>query len=264
MGCLGKLGQIAFHPTTNHVSIPVFLCALGVLAVKILHDQPVLNFSVGLRLEFLHDPGMFARTGMLLVVSGPSGSGKTTLCRRLADNGAARHSVSCTTRQPRPGEINHHDYHFLTREEFASHLEAGDFLEHAVVHGHLYGTLKTEVVSYLHEGIDVVMDIDVQGAEQIRNCDDPDIRRAAVDVFIMPPDEQELYNRLAGRKTDSAETIALRMTNALEEMKHWRKYTYLLVSATREEDYSQFGTVVIAERLRVSRLMTGHHDPKTD
>jgi len=197
---------------------------------------------------------MSARTGMLLVVSGPSGSGKTTLCRRLADSGEARYSISCTTRAPRPGEANGRDYHFLTREEFVGRLEAGDFLEHAVVHGHLYGTLKAEVVSHLHNGLDVVMDIDVQGAEQIRTCGDPDIRRAAVDLFVMPPDENELYVRLADRGTDSGETIALRMTNALEEMKHWRKYTYLLVSSTREADFAKFTALVTAERLRVTRM----------
>jgi len=191
---------------------------------------------------------------MLLVVSGPSGSGKTTLCRRLADSGEARYSISCTTRAPRPGEANGRDYHFLTREEFVGRLEAGDFLEHAVVHGHLYGTLKAEVVSHLHNGLDVVMDIDVQGAEQIRTCGDPDIRRAAVDLFVMPPDENELYVRLADRGTDSGETIALRMTNALEEMKHWRKYTYLLVSSTREADFAKFTALVTAERLRVTRM----------
>ena len=197
---------------------------------------------------------MSARTGMLLVVSGPSGSGKTTLCRRLADSGEACYSISCTTRPPRPGEVNGRDYHFLTREEFVRRLETGDFLEHAVVHGHLYGSLKAEVLSRLHNGLDVVMDIDVQGADQIRSCDDPDIRRAAVDLFVMPPDENELHARLAGRGTDSPETIALRMSNALDEMRHWRKYTYLLVSSTREEDYARFTALVTAERLRVARM----------
>jgi len=197
---------------------------------------------------------MSARTGMLLVVSGPSGSGKTTLCRRLADAGEARYSISCTTRAPRPGEVNDRDYHFLTRGEFVGRLEAGEFLEHAVVHGHLYGSLKTEVLSHLAAGIDVVMDIDVQGAEQIRSCADPDIRRAAVDLFVMPPDNEELYARLSGRGTDSAETIALRMSNALEEMTHWGRYTYLLLSATREDDYAKLTALVTAERLRVSRI----------
>jgi guanylate kinase len=192
---------------------------------------------------------------MLLVVSGPSGSGKTTLCRRLADAGEVRYSISCTTRPPRAGEVDGADYHFLTREAFACRLEAGDFLEHAVVHGNLYGTLKAEVISHHQAGRDVVMDIDVQGAEQVRNCMDEEIRRACVDLFVMPPSESELYARLSGRATDSAEVIALRMTNALEEMEHWPKYTYVLRSSTREADYAKFIALVTAERLRVSRMV---------
>lgn len=201
-----------------------------------------------------HDAVMFARTGMLLVVSGPSGSGKTTLSRRLADSGEVCYSISCTTRLPRPGEVDGRDYHFLTREAFENRLEAGDFLEHAMVHGHLYGSLKSEVLSHLKAGEDVVMDIDVQGAEQVRSCADPDIRRAAVDLFVMPPSEQELHARLTSRATDSPETIALRMANALEEMRHWRKYSYVLLSGTREDDYARFTALVTAERLRVSRI----------
>jgi guanylate kinase len=197
---------------------------------------------------------MSARTGMLLVVSGPSGSGKTTLCRRLADAGEARYSISCTTRAPRPGEQNGHDYHFMERADFEARLAAGDFLEHALVHGNFYGSLKSEVIGHLQAGVDVVMDIDVQGAEQIRACTDPLIRRAFVDLFVMPPDEEELRARLSSRGTDSEETIALRMANALEEMNHWREYTHLLISSTREEDYARFLSLVTAERMRTLRM----------
>lgn len=191
---------------------------------------------------------------MLLVVSGPSGSGKTTLCRRLADTGEARYSISCTTRQPRPGEVDGRDYHFLSREEFERRLLAGDFLEHAEVHGNLYGSLKSEALSRLGEGTDVVMDIDVQGAGQVRNCEDPEIQRALVELFVMPPSGEELRARLTGRGTDSEETIALRMANALDEMRHWNEYTYVLHSSTREQDYARFLALVTAERLRVSRI----------
>lgn len=191
---------------------------------------------------------------MLLVVSGPSGSGKTTLCRRLADSGEVRYSISCTTRQPRPGELDGRDYHFLTHAEFERRFAAGDFLEHAEVHGNFYGSLKSEVLTHLAAGVDVVMDIDVQGAEQVRHCPDPEIRRAFVDLFVMPPSEQELRSRLSGRGTDSKNVIDLRMANALDEMKHWREYTYVLLSSTREEDYARFLALVTAERLRVSRI----------
>jgi guanylate kinase len=198
---------------------------------------------------------MFARSGMLLVVSGPSGSGKTTLCRRLADAGEVRYSVSCTTRSPRPGENDGHDYHFLSRGEFERRIIAGDFLEHAEVHGNHYGSLKSEVLAHIAAGQDVVMDIDVQGAALVRHCADPDIRRALVDLFVMPPSGEELHTRLAGRGTDSEETISLRMANALDEMKHWPQYTYVLHSSTREEDYARFLALVSAERLRVSRIL---------
>ncbi len=197
---------------------------------------------------------MSERTGVLLVVSGPSGSGKTTLCRKLADSGEVHYSISCTTRPPRPGEENGKDYHFLTRTDFEQRLAAGDFLEHAVVHENLYGSLKSEVISYLQTGTDVVMDIDVQGADQIRDCPDPEIHQAFIDLFVMPPSEAELHHRLSSRGTDSAEIIALRMTNALEEMRHWRRYAYCIVSSTKERDYAQFQAIIAAERLRVSRL----------
>lgn len=197
---------------------------------------------------------MSARSGILLVVSGPSGSGKTTLCRKMAEAGEVYYSISCTTRSPRPAEINGKDYHFLSNENFANKLEAGEFLEHAEVHGNLYGSLKSDVVSFLQSGTDVVMDIDVQGAEQIRQCEAPEIQSAVVDLFVLPPSEEILYQRLSGRGTDSQETITLRMTNALEEMRHWKSYQYALISSTKERDFSQGLALLHAERLRVSRL----------
>ena len=197
---------------------------------------------------------MPARTGILLVVSGPSGSGKTTLCRRLAAEREAHYSISCTTRQPRPGETADLDYHFLSPDAIAARVAAGEFLEHALVHGNHYGTLRSEVLGHLGAGTDVVMDIDVQGAAQVRACTDPEIQRARVDLFVMPPSEAELLARLTGRGTDSAATIALRMANAIEEMRHWPSYTYRLLSASHEEDYARFKALLTAERLRVSRL----------
>jgi len=194
------------------------------------------------------------RSGILLLVSGPSGSGKSTLCRRLESEGDAEFSVSCTTRPPREGEVDGRDYHFLTREEFTRRAGEGEFLEHAEVHGNFYGTLRREVVDRLDAGTDVVMDIDVQGAAQVRACEDATIRRALVDLFVMPPDERELEARLRGRGTDSEEVIALRLRNAIEEMAHWPEYRYRLVSATREEDYGRFKALLVAERMRVARI----------
>ena len=197
---------------------------------------------------------MSQRTGVLLLVSGPSGSGKTTLCRRLARDGEAHYSISCTTRPVREGEVNAHDYYFLTRQQFEADAEAENFLEHAEVHGNLYGTLKSEVLEFLKRGEDVVVDIDVQGAAQVRSCDDPLIAASLVDLFVMPASEDELRKRLANRATDTEEVIALRLRNALEEMRHAGSYTYRLISGSKEDDYQRFKSLLVAERLRVSRL----------
>lgn len=194
------------------------------------------------------------RTGILLLVSGPSGSGKTTLCRRLADEGEAVYSTSCTTRAAREGERDGHDYHFLSQEQFQQKVADGDFLEHAEVHGNCYGTLKSEVIEHLTAGTDVVMDIDVQGADQVRECQDPAIQKALVDLFVMPPTGDELRSRLTGRGSDSEDTINLRMSNALGEIEHWPKYKYRLLSRSKEQDYSEFKALVISERLKTSRL----------
>ena len=196
---------------------------------------------------------MSQRTGILYLVSGPSGSGKTTLCRQLARNGEAHYSVSCTTRPPRPGEVDGRDYNFLSREDFERDIAAGEFLEHAEVHGNHYGTLCSEVLGFIDRGKDVVMDIDVQGAAQVRASGDPAIQKALVDLFVMPPSEEELHERLANRATDAEDVIALRMKNALEEMEHWRKYTYCLISGSKEEDYARFTALLTAERLRSAR-----------
>ncbi len=191
---------------------------------------------------------------MLLLVSGPSGSGKTTLCRRSADDGLANYAVSCTTRTPRDGETNGEDYFFLSTEEFQQKIADQAFIEYAEVHGNYYGTLKSEVTSNISQGKDVVMDIDVQGAELIRACGDPLIQTALVELFVMPPDEAELLKRLTGRGTDSQAIIDRRMENSLAEMMQWTKYTYCLVSADKETDYSKFKALLVTESLRVSRI----------
>lgn len=197
---------------------------------------------------------MSSRTGILYLISGPSGSGKTTLCRRLAAENQAEYAISCTTRQPRPGEVNGSDYFFLSPEEFKTKIAAGEFLEFAEVHGNYYGTLLSEVVSKLQQGSDVVMDIDVQGAALVRDSQNPAIQQALVDLFIMPPTIEELRKRLTGRGTDSEEVIALRMKNSLEEMQHWEKYSYLLQSGSHEDDYAEFLALLKCQRLMIKRL----------
>ena len=173
--------------------------------------------------------------GTLLIVSGPSGSGKTTLCRRAEKDALTAYSISCTTRQPRPGEQDGVDYHFLTPEVFAAKVAAGEFLEHATVHGNSYGTLKSDIIQLLEAGKNVVMDIDVQGAASIRACDDATIRRAYADVYIHVP-SAELEARLRGRQTDAEEVIQLRLRNAAAEDARMGEYQFTLVSADRESD----------------------------
>ena len=196
------------------------------------------------------------RTGFLCVVSGPSGSGKTTLCRKARIEEGCAYSVSCTTRRPREGEIDGEHYHFVSEREFMDRTLHGDFIELARVHGHYYGTLRSEVVKHLEAGRDVLMDIDVQGAHLVRACDDPFVRRSVVDVFILPPSMDELRNRLTGRGTESDDQLRLRLYNALEEMRHWREYRYAIISGSPEEDLARFRDILRAERHRTDRLRT--------
>ena len=189
--------------------------------------------------------------GSLLIVSGPSGSGKTTLCRRAENDGLTAYSISCTTRQPRPGEQDGVDYHFLTPEVFAAKVAAGEFLEHATVHGNSYGTLKSDIIDLLQAGKNVVMDIDVQGAASIRACDDAIIHRAYADVYIHVP-SAELEARLRGRQTDAEEVIQLRLRNAAAEDARQGEYQYALVSADRESDYARFTALLSALSMRTA------------
>lgn len=189
--------------------------------------------------------------GTLLVVSGPSGSGKTTLCRRATDDGLCRYSISCTTRPPRDGEINGRDYHFLEMEQFEQLVDQGEFLEHALVHGNRYGTLKRDIIPLLEQGQNVIMDIDVQGAAQIRTNQDALIRQAYADVYIHI-DPVELATRLRSRQTDSEEVITLRLGNAIKEDTQIHLYQYVLDSADRESDYARFTALLASLSLRTS------------
>ena len=196
----------------------------------------------------------FSRHGILFVVSAPSGAGKTTLVEALRQTPYLFYSVSCTTRAPRAGEIDGEDYLFLSDNDFRARIEAGDFLEHARVHGDYYGTLRKPVLTNLKSGVDVLIDIDTQGATAIRNCDDAVIREALSDIFIMPPNHEELRRRLLKRGTETEQQIESRLSTAAREMALWRSYRYTIISGSVEEDLQRFRRIMSAESYLSRRL----------
>lgn len=173
------------------------------------------------------------RYGMILIVSGPSGSGKSTLCDAMfREFQNMEFSISCTTRAPRGNERDGVEYHFLTREQFEEHIRKDDFLEYADVHGNFYGTLKSEVFGRTERGVDVLLDIDVQGALSIKKrfAADPVFNARMESVFIAPPSYTELERRLRGRGTDAEQAILKRLENSRREMSFWQEYKYVIVN----------------------------------
>jgi guanylate kinase len=197
----------------------------------------------------------FQRLGILFVVSAPSGAGKSTLLNALRQTPDFVYSVSCTTRTPRPGEINGEDYHFVSMEEFQQRLAAGEFLEYAKVHDNFYGTLRGAVIEQLRAGVDVLIDIDVQGARNIRDDGNEEIRNSIADIFIMPPSLEELRRRLIKRGTETPEQIEIRLRNAAAEMEVWRDYRYTIISGSIEEDLQKFRAIMRAERYLSRRMI---------
>ena len=189
-------------------------------------------------------------TGMLLVVSGPSGVGKGTIVKRIMENDPSIvFSVSATTRAPREGEVNHRDYHFVTEAEYDELVAQDAFLEHAEVHGHRYGTLKSEVEKRITDGQNVLLDIDTQGALQVMEK-----APGAVSVFILPPSFQELERRLRGRQTETEADILRRLANARAEVKLLPRYTYALVNDDLDQACRTMEHIVKAEKQRTTRL----------
>ncbi|MDR0933309.1 MAG: guanylate kinase [Victivallales bacterium] len=173
------------------------------------------------------------KLGTIIVLSGPSGVGKSTLIKQIcAVMPELQFSISCTTRPPRPGERHGIHYYFLSPEEFACRADRGEFVEHAQVFANRYGTLKSEVIERIHQGNSVILDIDVQGALQIRQTieEDPELKNSTVFVFIAPPSIKALETRLRSRASDSEEQIALRLKNARRELSFWRSYDYLVIN----------------------------------
>ncbi len=193
------------------------------------------------------------RRGLMFVLSSPSGAGKTTLSRRLLnEDGDITLSVSATTRPPRPGEVDGVDYYFVTPERFAEMVAGDDLLEWATVFGNRYGTPRGPVEAALHEGRDVLFDIDWQGTQQLQQTD---AASDLVRVFILPPDLAELERRLQGRATDPAEVIAGRMARARDEISHWGEYDYILVNDNADLCLAELRAILKAERLRRKRQL---------
>ena len=200
------------------------------------------------------------RLGMALVVSGASGTGKSTICRQLVAGVAGlEFSVSCATRAPRAGEVDGQDYYFVGRSDFEERVRQGLFIEHAQVHDNYYGTLRSEVEGRVKAGVDVLLDVDVQGAAMIRAAAAKDelLANCAEFLFVAPPSFAELERRLRGRGTDSEEVIAKRLRNANEELAHWDRYDYLLVNDQLEAALGQAKALVAAFRRKTARLPRG-------
>ncbi len=193
-------------------------------------------------------------SGHLYVVAAPSGAGKTTLVRLLLERQAdIQLSISNTTRSPRPGEQNGREYHFTTVDDFRGMISRGEFLEWAEVHGNFYGTSKKWIADRLAEGHDVLLEIDWQGAQQVRK-----LFPEAIGIFILPPSMAELERRLTGRGTDAAEVIARRLAAAQAEMRHVGEFDYVIINNQLEEALADLLAVVRASRLRQAAQAARH------
>ena len=191
-----------------------------------------------------------ARRGFMLVLSSPSGAGKTTLARALLERDSnIAMSISATTRPKRAAEVEGKDYFFVSADQFEKMERAGDFLEHAVVFGHRYGTPKRAVEDALAKGRDVLFDIDWQGTQQLAQRAKGDLVR----VFVLPPSRAELERRLRERAQDSADVVSKRMAKASDEMSHWAEYDYVIVNDDVTRAQKELEAIVAAERLKRQR-----------
>ena len=200
-----------------------------------------------------------ARTGMILILSGPSGSGKSSIYKAAIGNlGGIEFSVSCTTRRPRPGEVDGRDYYFISREKFDALVAEHAFAEHAEVHGNCYGTLKSELLDRVRRGIDVLLDIDVQGAAQLRVLcsDSSEFCEACEFIFIMPPSFEELERRLRTRGTETEDSIVRRLANAKGEMDHANEYDHIIVNDDLERAVREFTELILGLRNHPKRRRT--------
>jgi guanylate kinase len=197
---------------------------------------------------------------VILIVSGPSGTGKTTVCTRVREEmPELKFSVSCTTRAPRAGEQHGRDYYFLSREEFKRRIDNGEFIEYAEVFSNYYGTLKSEVIDRVEQGEDVFLDIDIQGAMQIRQCSqqDPLLGNCCEFIFIAPPSLEELEKRLRRRASDSEEQIMQRLGKSKLEISYWKHYDYLVINDRLDAAVEDMKSLIRMTRKATKRLEEG-------
>lgn len=191
------------------------------------------------------------RRGLMLALSSPSGAGKTTMTRMLLDTDPdVALSVSCTTRDMRPGEVDGKHYHFISKDQFKSMLADGEFLEHTKIHGNYYGTPKTPVLNALQDGRDILFDIDTPGVDQLTRFSKEDL----VSVFILPPSADEMESRLRKRGQDSEEVITRRLHDALEQTSFYKQYDYVIINRDLEDSMLKLRTILGAERMKFHRL----------
>lgn len=187
--------------------------------------------------------------GLLIVVSGPSGAGKGTVCKELLSRNEYWISVSATTRQPRDGEKEGVSYYFLEKEDFLNKVHNGEFFEYAEVYGNYYGTPKAKIFEKLEQGIDVILEIDIQGALQVKEA-----YEEGVFIFILPPSMEELKNRIIGRGSETEESLNTRFASAYKELNYVSKYNYAVVNDYVEDAAKKIEYIIGAEKCRVDRI----------
>ena len=188
--------------------------------------------------------------GQLIIISGPSGAGKGTIYNEiLKNNKDINFSISMTTREKRPGEKEAKDYYFVTKEEFEKNIEEENFLEYAEVHGNYYGTPIKPILESLKEGKDIILDIDIQGALNVKNK-----MEEGIFIFIMPPTMKELRDRLVKRGTETKEKIIERFKNAYKEINEATKYNYVVINDEVENAVKKVESIIVAEKCRVDRI----------